>query len=1808
MISKNKTIFFVILTILLSVSVAFGATRFLIQAPGETYNPGSQKTGTPNPQTAGVPFYVTVYSVNDSTWQLESTNDTVTLSATQSTTFNPNPVTLSLPHGSTTTCKQYVQVTISQSVSGDVRIDAPLSGGGTLPNSVTINAQQIQDFSFATISSPQTAGNNIAYTITARRTGGGTVTSFNGTGIITASYTGLTYTVNVGTAQFVNGIATGNIVLYDATEGSQVVTLTCTSTTPSATGTSNTFAINANTLDRLLIIGPGQLIDPGKNSGNGRINGSTTTSQQIAGSYFYVTVYACDAYWNTVTSASGNVTLSSSDPYFSATPVTTSFTNGKAYIRVTLGTAGTQTLTATHSGSATASSVYVPVVAGALHHFTFFQNIASNVTAGSNIYLNVVAHDAYNNTVTSFGNSVTVQVLAGGSPIDSNNWSLSPSPPYFTSGLLTGAAARVRIFQRLVNVTVRVSYGSITGESNVFNVNPSTFSKILLIAPGETYDPGDYYNGGKYGIPSNQSVGGSFSVVVYATDQYGNQITTINDTVRIESTDANATANGVTLPVRIDLSAGTGTFNFIFQTSGVQTITVIDETASVTNGTVNIQVTAGTVHHFEIAGISSQQTAGGSATMVIRALDAYNNLVTNYSGNVWVTSPETDWALPYETTIGLSGTNVELVGHRWHVTFTAGTGQKSVNVSFYRAMTYTVRLFVSDVELDTPQSNTGHIGYSDPVLINHGSINRMQVIVPGMTTRPGTLDGEDGTPMGQIVSSPFYVTVNACDAWWNVIRTGTGSTDTISLTTNDNTNALAARIGQTPDIPPVAGFLTNGSTLMEVRYGQESSSFLITVSNSSRGGITSDSSPTINVFNIFTFFITGPGGTPIGDQTAGVPFNIQIVAYSAFGVTATGFNNVTVKIGSNTNYNDSEYCIEPTTSATFVNGVCNMSVTMYRARTYGVDGSGANIKVKFGSIERESNNFNVVSGSATSVLVLVDGMTHKPGLKHVGIPGYKGYEGSPKVVEAGQGFSLKVYYVDDNYNRVYSHPGTYSKLTSTDPLATVNGISMASNNVYVTITAGAFETATGMILRTVPASGFQTITVEPGGSLPNNTSPPIYIRHTTADHFGISVPSTPQVAGVPFNITIYALDAYQNVCDDRNGGIPFNQTVNLAASTGANTMYPGQYTLSKGMVVASVQLFKAPETTARITASYSSISGTSSNIVTVPNEYKRLLIYEPTGMNRINGVFTGTSPVNFPMVEGAPFFPTGAVVNDATHSPAGYDFIVYACDAYGNIVENLPDLAAHTVTVQSNDVYGIPVTPTTINWVTGQQTVKLIFHTAKTGMYVTGSTTYGGVADYTTTTFTTLAGDPYGLQTLVPGLSIENGSGRIGVAGWYNGVTGVAMAQVSGGPFPVTVQACDIYGNPVISPTNNIRIYATGANITNDSFPIASNLFFGDLGSSAPGKVSLTATLIATTSTIAQFNVTDMTPGNLNKTLDPVCIPSINILVGQDLGFQIIVNGVPYGTGTNSTTATVFPDVFSLTLNVIDRNTNYRVYKTSLFQFDPVLASNMNVIANGELAVSNGTVINGEFIMNDQSYTIAERIRIRVRDPQGIIQEAFSCIIDFGANTLNVRFNLTSIPRNIKSGTESIIRATIVDINGNPVPDTFVYYEFLPEESTGTGDFSGAPTRSVWTNPYGIADALFTGDFLNGICVIRGTYYGNPIQITYTTVNVSLIDPSVGISNYPNPFRAGVESTNISFLLNEAIDVNMKIYSLFGGLVYEKTWTKDEIETMIQQSGNMITLQWEGKNNRGKVVGNGGYICYITAGSEKYTRKIAVRK
>ncbi|HRU40050.1 MAG TPA: hypothetical protein P5511_09245, partial [Candidatus Goldiibacteriota bacterium] len=406
-----------------------------------------------------------------------------------------------------------------------------------------------------------------------------------------------------------------------------------------------------------------------------------------------------------------------------------------------------------------------------------------------------------------------------------------------------------------------------------------------------------------------------------------------------------------------------------------------------------------------------------------------------------------------------------LIGSAWYVTFTAGQATLT-DMSFRRAGS--ARLFVSTVQTDTPDLQTGIWGISTAITVSPGTVNRMQIIPPGMTARPGTAAGITGTPLGQVVADTFTVTVNACDTWWNIITSGVGATDSFQLTTSDNANAWAARTGQTLARPPITnGALSAGSALMDVRYDVFTTNFTISVS-SYRGGVSAYTTPFIYIFDVDHFTIKGESTVNISDQQVGVPFTITITAYDAVNNIMTGFSGISVALRSSNQYSDSEYTLTPTKSVTFTAGVAVMQVTMYRAQT-SFTGAGVFIETTFGNKKSQSNNFNLWWGPVTNVLVRTAGMTHKPGLAHVGIPGYKGYEGSPITVEAGQQFQVEVLYLDSNYNRVWTLPTTYCKLTSSDPLASDGAIQLASGNVHVTITAGIYQTSS-FRLRTVGTS------------------------------------------------------------------------------------------------------------------------------------------------------------------------------------------------------------------------------------------------------------------------------------------------------------------------------------------------------------------------------------------------------------------------------------------------------------------------------------------------------------------------------------------------------------------------------------------------------------------------------------------------------------------------------------------------------------------------------------------------------------------
>ncbi len=92
--------------------------------------------------------------------------------------------------------------------------------------------------------------------------------------------------------------------------------------------------------------------------------------------------------------------------------------------------------------------------------------------------------------------------------------------------------------------------------------------------------------------------------------------------------------------------------------------------------------------------------------------------------------------------------------------------------------------------------------------------------------------------------------------------------------------------------------------------------------------------------------------------------------------------------------------------------------------------------------------------------------------------------------------------------------------------------------------------------------------------------------------------------------------------------------------------------------------------------------------------------------------------------------------------------------------------------------------------------------------------------------------------------------------------------------------------------------------------------------------------------------------------------------------------------------------------------------------------------------------------------------------------------------------------------------------------------------------------------------------------------------------------------NYPNPFRAGEQSTRIAYFLDQDSNVDLKIYSLTGKLVFEASFASGDPEG----AAGAREILWDGRNAMGDVVRNGLYVCKLTAGSQSATFRIAVAK
>ena len=295
-----------------------------------------------------------------------------------------------------------------------------------------------------------------------------------------------------------------------------------------------------------------------------------------AGTLHTFSVTAQDAYGNTVTSYSGTITFTSSDPQatLEADYTFQPGDNGTHVFGAILKTAGPQSLTATDTGTGTITGTQdgILVNAAAVDHFGVATSAdAGGTVAGSPFDVTVTALDVYGNTVTGYTGTVT---FTSADPYGA----LLPADYTFTAadqGTVTFTGGATLYTAGSWDVTVTDTTTGRTGSDQVV-VGPAAADHFRIDAPATV------------------TAGQAFDVTVTALDPYGNIDSNYTGTVTFTTTDPDP---GVILPPDYAFTAADGgvhTFagGFTLITPGDQFIMGTDTVSGIT-GDAQATVIAG---------------------------------------------------------------------------------------------------------------------------------------------------------------------------------------------------------------------------------------------------------------------------------------------------------------------------------------------------------------------------------------------------------------------------------------------------------------------------------------------------------------------------------------------------------------------------------------------------------------------------------------------------------------------------------------------------------------------------------------------------------------------------------------------------------------------------------------------------------------------------------------------------------------------------------------------------------------------------------------------------------------------------------------------------------------------------------------------------------------------------------------------------------------------------------------------------------------------------------------------------------------
>ncbi|MEK6646928.1 MAG: hypothetical protein AABY84_09680 [Candidatus Firestonebacteria bacterium] len=641
------------------------AVKLQILLPGETAAPGNTsvggKTGTPVSQIAGTAFNTTVNAVDDKWNVCPTANPLVHLITSDSNATMPTDATLS---------DGYNIFNVTLVTGGNSTITASDVSGTSITYTSSTSA--------SVLINPNT-GTKLQVLVPGETAAPGTGQGKNGTPVLqtagtlfvvtvqcTDDYwnknTSISVTANLTTSD-VNDVNPDPQSLTLGTRTFNVTLLTGSSSTVTATdvdGVSPTYTLNTSpaipvtfgTGVKLQVLIPGETANPGDTSS--ATPGKTgTPTNRIAGDSFIVTVNSVDNYWNTNTTITQSMTITTSDVN-DTEPSSANLSLGSMTYSITLKTSGaSHTITASDTdpatplyvantsptfianpGDAAKLQLLVPGETAAAGTSTGKTGTPTTRTAGTSFNVTVQCVDAFFNIVPSAAPNVTVST--------SDLYDTEP-----TSAILAGGTGTFSITLKTANTghTISATSGTYTGDTSpAFDVNTNNPIKLQVLLPGETAVAGS--SSGKTGPVTSHETGATFTVTVNCTDDYFNKVVSTSPQVKISTNDPNddeGDANRLG-----SLSSGTRNFNISCATVGTWTVTGTDvdgvSPSYTANTSSNVSITPGPAVKLQllvpgetaVLGTSSGKTgtpttriAGTTFVVTVNSADAAWNTTTD---------------------------------------------------------------------------------------------------------------------------------------------------------------------------------------------------------------------------------------------------------------------------------------------------------------------------------------------------------------------------------------------------------------------------------------------------------------------------------------------------------------------------------------------------------------------------------------------------------------------------------------------------------------------------------------------------------------------------------------------------------------------------------------------------------------------------------------------------------------------------------------------------------------------------------------------------------------------------------------------------------------------------------------------------------------------------------------------------------------------------------------------------------------------------------------------------------------------------